>query len=1376
MRSDTLALTPTNSRKVTLLALVLSLLLTGLIASGLQRYLFLQLEERAMADVATIAQEKRNTLQALFNERLQDLHAFSAYPFVVAAAQQLGQDSSAPEHAALQNSLGALATSYGYSAAIVFDASGKKVLAGWHDDTDEHPHLPYGQESTAPTTFPAAGHIVTFGEDEGDHRLNLYAPIRSETGETVGILRLHGHLNMMFGPAIASWPSSFSSGKTMLLQRRNSGVTVLVLHGDPAHTERHYALDQNRLLPVQVAMGKHGTLIGDHGDGHTVVATAAMIEGTPLHLMVSIDESELQAMAHNYWLILLPFALVISVLLTALTQQLLTRNERLRQNEKKYRDLLEMTGTGFTVVTPTGELLEGNESYARMLGFDTRDALFGRNILEFVAPWEQERAKQTMGTVLATGSATREEFDHTRPDGCDVVLEVNAFVEGNGKDARFYALLHDVTERKQHEQHLARQNHSLLQLSTHDYDIELGLSPLFSLITQYAAEGIQASAVSIGMRNPQSGQVECVDSYDAESGNHERRKPLGYLHCDYLLDTLKEKAILPIEDTRQTPFVNLQRLTEEDEQQLGALLACGIWNGNNMVGALLFEQYGRARHWSLEEINFAHSVVNFAAMAIERDNRQKSEARFRDIAFSSGDFIWEVDAQGVYTYASGATEAILGLSAEQVVGKTPFDLMPADEAQRVGAIFAGIVAGPHPIIDLENWNISADGQRVCLLTNGVPILDTEGKLLGYRGVDKDITQRKQHELEMQLLRQALDTSMDGFYLMDESGRFLDVNEGACKSLGYSREELLQMRVIDIDPDVDQELWAIMWQRVREETTRQLESQHRRKNGEIFPVEISASYFEQDGKGWVQTIVRDISERRAAEQRLQEAEESQRRLLQSVLEGIIGTDAEGRINFVNPATEKLLGFPQNELLGLSLHETLHRGSGDQLVQRDCPLCQTLTDRAVHVTEKGILHDRDGAKIPVEYTSVPTYQEGRFVGTVAVFRDISELVRARDEAQASSRAKSDFLANISHELRTPMGAIIGMTQLALESEDLGNKPRDQIRKAHNSAISLLGLLNDILDFSKIEAGKLEFERVPFRLADELEALSSLLGSSARDKGLELNIHLSRSLPGTLIGDPLRLRQVLTNLIGNAIKFTPQGSVQVNITSIGDNPRAHGVCLQFEVIDTGIGMSAEQRRQLFQAFSQGDASISRKYGGTGLGLIISQRLVEMMGGEIHIDSQEGRGSTFTVTAWFELGSLGEQQDAQGDPLELPQLAGLQILLVEDNPLNQELAEEFLNIAGANCQIANNGQEALERLQQQPELFDAILMDIQMPVMDGYAATRAIRQQSRFDTIPIIAMTAHAMADDRQRSIEAGMQDYVTKPIDVRQLYAVLQRQCKR
>ncbi|MEO5330395.1 MAG: ATP-binding protein [Magnetococcus sp. YQC-5] len=416
----------------------------------------------------------------------------------------------------------------------------------------------------------------------------------------------------------------------------------------------------------------------------------------------------------------------------------------------------------------------------------------------------------------------------------------------------------------------------------------------------------------------------------------------------------------------------------------------------------------------------------------------------------------------------------------------------------------------------------------------------------------------------------------------------------------------------------------------------------------------------------------------------------------------------------------------------------------------------------VREKGMLiRDEQGQPRSMIGTVLDVTQQKRV--------EIS-LQEAMERVERANQIKSEFLANMSHEIRTPMNAIIGLCYLFFKTE-LSTKQQDYLKKIDTSAKFLLRLINDILDFSKIEAGKLEMEHEDFALAEILEQVSSVINVKIAEKGLNFSLKVAKEVPSWLLGDSLRLGQVLTNLTSNAVKFTQKGDVALEVELLDESEQ--GVTVRFMVRDSGIGMTPKQVEQLFQVFHQADASITRQYGGTGLGLAISKRLIEMMGGAIQVSSIPGEGSCFTFTACFGKSQAEHKTRSQ----EIPEsriaelLSGIRILLVEDNEINQQVARELLERVGVQVTVASNGQESLAWVAK--ERFDMILMDMQMPVMDGLTASQKLREEALIPLeLPILAMTANVMTGDREKCLAAGMNDHIPKPIHPASLYATLLR----
>jgi PAS domain S-box-containing protein len=543
-----------------------------------------------------------------------------------------------------------------------------------------------------------------------------------------------------------------------------------------------------------------------------------------------------------------------------------------------------------------------------------------------------------------------------------------------------------------------------------------------------------------------------------------------------------------------------------------------------------------------------------------------------------------------------------------------------------------------------------------------------------------------------------------------------------------------------------------------------------------------------------TLVGEIAERRRVEAELRESEERHRAITETAQDAILTADADGNIRFWNCAAEKAFGFSAAEAVGKNMmalivparyHEAKRKGLAEfGRTGRGPVIGKTLELTALR---------KDGTEFPTEM-SVSGYRDPEGFRGVALIRDVTdrkhaerELEETKEAAERANRAKSEFLANMSHEIRTPMTAILGFADLLLEDGNLHDAPPERIEAAKavkSNGQHLLTIINDILDLSKIEVGKMVVELIPCSPCRIVAELASLMKVRADAKGLALHTEYVGAVPETIRTDPTRLRQILVNVIANAIKFTEVGAVRLVTRLIieGEEP-----LMQFDVVDTGIGITAEQVVGLFQPFAQADASTTRRFGGTGLGLAISKRLAGMLGGDVVVlETQPGLGTRFRITvATGPLEGVGMIEDPSSATTitreatattagsEVSDLNGCRILLAEDGPDNQRLISHVLKKAGATVTVVANGKEAVDAAlaaREKGSPFDGILMDMQMPVMDGYDATRLLRENHY--TAPIIALTAHAMEGDRERCVEAGCDDYASKPIDRHKLIEMIRK----
>jgi PAS domain S-box-containing protein len=643
----------------------------------------------------------------------------------------------------------------------------------------------------------------------------------------------------------------------------------------------------------------------------------------------------------------------------------------------------------------------------------------------------------------------------------------------------------------------------------------------------------------------------------------------------------------------------------------------------------------------------------------------------------------------------------------------------------------------------------------------------------------DITKLRQAEEKSRLQSAALNAAANAMVITDVHGIIQWVNPAFTQLTGYHFEEAVgQNPRIFKSGKHDESVYKHLWNTVLAGQVWSGEITNLRKNGQLYTEEMTIAPV-RSAAGQITNFVaikQDITERKLSEKARRESEEKVRLLLDSTAEAIYGINLEGNCTFCNDACLRILGYESSaELLGKNMHDQIHHSylDGKPYPVETCKIFLAFRDGKGSHVDNEVLWRKDGSCFPSEYWSYPIQQEEKCFGSVVTFLDITErrrvetqLMQAKNAAESANRAKSEFLANMSHEIRTPMNGIMGMTELVLDTE-LNPEQLEYLNMVKSSADALLALLNDILDFSKMEAGKMELDHLSFNLRKSLGEVVRTLAVKAQQKGLEFIFDVSPEVPDTVMGDPARLRQVVVNLVGNSIKFTEKGEIEVSVQV--QAATIEGTILRVGIRDTGIGIPVDKQHQIFGAFTQADSSTTRKYGGTGLGLAISAQLVGLMGGKIWVESEPGTGSTFCFTIQVGPGIA----ELPTDLPDVSHLAGVPVLVVDDNATNRQIlvgAVSRWKMVPTPVEGAEAAMQALQQAHDSGIQLPLVLTDAHMPGVDGYGLVEAIRQNPSFSGVKIVILTSGGKRGDAARCQSLGISAYLSKPFDRLELREVL------
>ncbi|MCF6365033.1 MAG: PAS domain S-box protein [Bacteroidales bacterium] len=801
---------------------------------------------------------------------------------------------------------------------------------------------------------------------------------------------------------------------------------------------------------------------------------------------------------------------------------------------------------------------------------------------------------------------------------------------------------------------------------------------------------------------------------------------------------------------------------------------------------------GTKFHAEIQGITYYHKNKKLRFSAIRDITERKkaeaakleSETKFKTIVETVNDWIWEIDRNGVYTYSSPNAFSILGYTKNEILGKTPFDFMPEYEKTRINKIFTDIIKQGKPINKIENINIHKKGNEIILETRGVPFFDSNNNLLGYRGVDRDITYRKKTEKELIKLKMAVEQSANSIVITDTEGLIEYTNPKFSELTGYSKKETLGKNINFLKAGTqEKEYYEKMWKTITNGKEWEGKFHNITKKGELFWEKVRITPLKNnDGKivNFI-AIKEDITAEKKTKKQLSLAHETIKEneiylsnILNTANEGLWIIDTNSITLDVNKEMCKILGLTEKEVIDKSIFNFVDEKNSlifkEQLKKRA---------KGISSNYEIELLSSSGKVTPCLFKTTPIYNsEKERIGSFAMVTDISELkdaynkldtknkelIKAKEKAEESDRLKTDFINNMSHEIRTPMNGIMGFSELLNTPNLTAEKLKNYISIIQNSGHQLMRIIDDILEISKLGTKQIKATEHKLCLNDLLYELFSIFDIKAKENKTPL--YLIKGLSdkkSTITTDESKLNKILSNLLENALKFTNTGYIEFGYNIINNK-------IEIYVKDTGIGIKPEKQKTIFERFSQEDEGISAIVGGLGLGLSIAKENAELLGGKITVKSEKGKGSVFLVTIPYKPVTVttDEIEQKKKKPKDLK---SNKILIVEDEEINFLYIETLIETFDINCKIihAKTGKDAVEICKAKTDI-DLILMDIKMPVMNGYEATKLIKEIH--PDIPVVAQTAYSTPEHKNKAKAAGCDDYISKPIKQETLISIINK----